>query len=281
MRKLAGFLAIIRPINSLMTGISVLIGQLIAGDSIQVFSSTLGFTTAFSLAAAAMVINDYCDRDIDAINEPQRPIPSGLISPREALIYAAFLEVIGLVAATYSNLKCLVITIATIIVSTLYNTRGKKTGLPGNLMVSACVAMPFVYGGYLTGKEPSLLLWTLGLLAFLANTGREVTKGIVDMEGDKTRNVKTIAAVFGRRAAASSASTFYLSAVALSVLPALSERVSAFYLPVVFVTDIGLIVSSISLMRNQSRENARRVKNHVLVYMLTGILAFWAGSLGR
>lgn len=278
MRKIWGFLAIIRPINCLMTGASVLIGQLIAGNSIQVLSSTLGFITAFSLAAAAMTTNDYYDSEIDAINEPQRPIPSGLISPRETLIYATFLEVIGLVAAALSNLKCLAITIATIIVSILYNALGKKTGLPGNLMVSACVAMPFVYGGYLAGKEPSLLLWNLGLLAFLANTGREITKGIVDVEGDKTRNVRTIAAVFGQRAAALTASTFYLSSVALSVLPALNNGVSALYLPVVAITDIGLILSSLSLMRDQSRENARRVKEYVLVCMLIGILAFWAGS---
>ena len=279
MRKLWGFLAIIRPINCLMTGASVLIGQLIAGNSIQVFSSALGFTTAFSLAAAAMTINDYCDRKIDAINEPQRPVPSGVISPKEALIYATFLEMIGLVTAALSNLKCLAITIATIIVSILYNTQGKKTGLPGNLMVSACVAMPFIYGGYLAGKEPSPLLWNLGLLAFLANTGREITKGIVDVEGDKTQKIRTIAATFGQRAAASAASIFYLSSVALSVFPALNYGVSALYLPVVAVTDIGLIISSLSLMRDQSRENARRVKKHVLVYMLIGILAFWAGSI--
>ncbi len=280
MRKLWGFFAIIRPVNSLMMGLSVLIGQLIAENSIPVLSTAfLGFTTAFSFTAAAMVINDYYDRDIDAINEPQRPIPSGLISPNEALVYAVLLEIVGLAAAAFTNLTCLLITITTIVLSILYTTKGKETGLPGNLMVSACVSMPFVYAGYLVGREPSQLLWTFGFMAFLANTGREITKGIVDIEGDRTRNVRTIAVSSGPEKAAFSAALFYLSSVVLSALPVWNGEVSAYYLPVVAITDIGLIESSLSLIRKPGRENARRVKQRVLVYMLVGMIAFLAGNL--
>jgi len=262
-----------------MTGLSVIIGQLITeGRTLNLIESSLGFTTAFSLAAAAMVINDYHDREIDLINEPERPIPSGLISPNEALIYATFLESTGLLAAALSNLKCLVITIATISISILYNTKGKETGLPGNFMVSACVAMPFIYGGYLSGRGANSLLWVFGTLAFLANTGREITKGIVDVRGDKARNVRTIAATQGSRTAAFSASLFYLSAVVLSLIP-LKNRVSKFYLPIVAITDIGFITSSYSLIRNPNRKNARRIKERILVYMLIGMLAFLAGGL--
>lgn len=280
MRKLRGYFVIIRPVNSLMFGFSVLIGQYLAGGSIPVLSTAfLGFTTAFSFSAAAMVINDYYDRDIDAINEPQRPIPSGLISPKEALTYAFILEIVGLVAAALTNLTCLIITIATILLSIFYTTKGKDTGLPGNLMVSACVAMPFVYASYIVGKEPNNLLWIFGFLAFFVNTGREITKGIVDIEGDKIRNVRTIAVVSGPRTAAFSASLFYLSSVVLSALPLLYGAVSAYYLPVVAITDIGLIESSLSLIREPSRENSRSVKHRVLVYMAVGMIAFLAGNL--
>jgi len=280
MGKLWSYFVIIRPVNSLMFGFSVLIGQYIAGGSIPVLSAALlGFTTAFSFAAAAMVINDYYDRDIDAINEPQRPIPSGLISPREALAYAIIFEIVGLAAAALTNLACLIITIATILLSIFYTVKGKETGLLGNFMVSACVAMPFVYAGYLIGKEPNQLLWIFGFLAFLVNTGREITKGIVDIEGDQTRNVRTIAVVSGPRTAAFSASLFYLSSVVLSALPVLYGAVSTYYLPVVAITDIGLIESSLSLVKEPSRENARRVKQRVLVYMLVGMIAFLVGNL--
>jgi geranylgeranylglycerol-phosphate geranylgeranyltransferase len=263
-----------------MTGLSVLIGQMLTENRIPTtFTGILGFSTAFSLAASAMVVNDYFDREVDAINEPERAIPSGLLSPNEALIYATLLGGIGLVTAAYSNRICLIIATGGLLVSILYNAKVKETGLPGNIVVSAWFAMAFVYGGYLAGEEPSSLLWTFGLLAFLANTGREVTKGIIDIEGDKIRNVKTIAAVYGPKNAAFLASLFYLSAAVLSVLPPLWGRVSIFYIPIVAITDIGLTISSLSLIRESSRENARRVKQRVLVYMLVGMLAFLAGNL--
>lgn len=263
-----------------MTGLSVLIGQMLTENQIPTtLTGVLGFSTAFSLAASAMVVNDYFDREVDAINEPKRAIPSGLLSPEEALIYAALLGGVGLVTAAYSNQICLIIATGGLLVSILYNAKVKETGLPGNIVVSAWFAMAFVYGGYLAGEEPSSLLWTFGLLAFLANTGREVTKGIIDIEGDKIRNVKTIAAVHGPRNAALLASLFYLSSAVLSVLPLIRGKVSIFYIPIVAITDIGLIISSLSLIRESSRENARRVKQRVLVYMLVGMLAFLAGNL--
>lgn len=48
---------------------------------------------------AAQVINDYYDKDIDAINEPYRPIPSGKISEGQVIAQAWFLLIGGLVIA--------------------------------------------------------------------------------------------------------------------------------------------------------------------------------------
>src|SRR5271157_2405888 len=70
-------------------------------------SAALGFSTGFTLAAASMVINDYYDRQIDAINEPNRPIPSGLIKPNYALWFASILTVVGFVTSYLTNIFCL------------------------------------------------------------------------------------------------------------------------------------------------------------------------------
>ncbi|MBS7638536.1 UbiA family prenyltransferase, partial [Candidatus Bathyarchaeota archaeon] len=117
------------------------------------------------------------------------------------------------------------------------------------------------------------------LMAFLSNTGREVNKGIVDVEGDKARGVRTLAVSRGPRRAAQVASAFYLSSVAISILPKLFGLVSSLYdLPVV-VADGGFIYSSYSLLRDPSRENSRRVKNLVLLWMSVGMFGFFAGSM--
>jgi len=277
-----GLVRIIRPVNSVMMGFAVLVGAAIGGG-VGLFGSAwdlaMAFLTGFMLSGSAMAINDYYDRDIDAINEPGRPIPSGAVSPGEALAVSGVLSVAGLVAAWSTSLSNLVIAVFAWVAMMAYSTVGKKMGLPGNLIVSACISLPFIYGGVMfpEGKLESSLLFAL--IVFLANTGREVTKGIVDIEGDRALGIRTVAVSRGSSYAALVSVVCYVSAVAVSVVPAYLEYVSAWYVPFVAITDIGLVYLSISLIRHPSRENSRRVKNLVRHLMLSGLVGFLAGSL--
>jgi len=69
-------------------------------------------------------------------------------------------------------------------------------------------------------------------------------------------------------------------AVALSPTPWLLGLVSVWFIPLVLVTDSGLLACSFMLLRNYSRENARMVKNSVLLFFIFGLLAFVAGAYG-
>jgi len=159
----------------------------------------------------------------------------------------------------------------------LYSAWGKRTGFPGNLMVSACISLPFIFGGLITGSMyPSLYF---SLMAFLSNTGREVTKGIVDVEGDRGAGVNTVAVSKGPRTASVVASAFYVAATVSSLVPYALRLVSAWYLPFVAVTDLGLLHSAYSLIMKPTRENSRAVKSRVLYLMLVGLVGFAAGSL--
>lgn len=247
------------------------------GASIPLHSLALAFVTGFSLTGAAMVINDYYDRDIDAVNEPGRPIPSGDVKPLEAVTYSILLSALGLAAAGITSLPALGVAAFSWVVMMTYSAWGKRMGFVGNLMVSTCIGLPFIYGGIVAGNLSTSLLFSA--LAFLSNTGREVTKGIVDTEGDSSRGVKTVAVAYGVDRAVQVASAFYVVAVAASTLPLILNIVSVWYLPFVAVTDAGLIYSTYTLIRDHSREGSRRVKNQVLYWMVFGLLAFAAGTL--
>jgi geranylgeranylglycerol-phosphate geranylgeranyltransferase len=280
MSRASGFLRILRPVNSVMMGVGILVGVAVAGGfktSISFEVLALAFVTGFTLTGSAMVINDYYDREIDAVNEPSRPIPSGEVKPREAIIYSLLLSALGLAAAYLTGLQSLAIAIFSGLVMMVYSAWGKRTGFPGNLMVSTCIGLPFIYGGVIVGDTFMSLLFSA--LAFLSNTGREVTKGIVDTEGDGARGVRTIAVVYGVDNAAYLASAFYIIAAATSILPLLLNLVTLWYIPFVAVTDAGLIYGAMTLLRNHSRESSRNVKNQVLYWMLFGLLAFAAGTL--
>ncbi len=287
MRKSSALIRLIRPVNCALIGLAVVIGAVLADKEAllaQPQNVGLGFLTGFFLTASAMAVNDFYDREIDATNEPRRPIPIGALSPREALVFALGLAAAGLIVAGVTrqapNWRCFFAALASSVIVILYVTKGKNTGLLGNFLVSACVAVPFVYGSIVTGRELLSTTTILVAIAFLSNTGREITKGIVDVAGDRKANVRTIAVLHGEHRAAAAAAVFYLVATSLTPLPWILELVSLWFIPFVLITNAGFILASVMLVSNPSRENARRVKNVVLLWFLTGLLAFGAGNFG-
>ncbi len=282
MDRLGGYLRLMRPINCLMMGFAVLAGGVLASRHLSHVlwpNLAYGFITGFMLTAASMVVNDYYDREIDAVNEPNRPIPSRLIKPKEALAFAFTLTAIGFVSAYLTNIFCFLTALAAWFLFVTYTTVGKRSGLPGNFLVSVCVATPFIYGSYAVASaiEVNVLIFTS--MAFLSNTGREITKGIVDAQGDRIKSIQTLAVRHGERSAAVAAALFYLFAVLLSPIPWLLRVVSFWFIPLVAITDFGLAVSSYMLVEDYSRENARKVKRIVLLWFIIGLVAFVIGAV--
>ncbi len=283
MVKISGLLKLMRPLNCIVMSFAVLVGVLLASGgniSLQWLNIFFGGVTAFTLCSAAMVINDYYDYDIDRINEPQRPIPSGAVSKNAALTETGALTVIGLAAAYSVSLYCLIFASAAWVIMAVYSTVGKRSGLIGNFLVSACVAAPFLYGSLIALNIITANVMLFASMGFLSNTGREIAKGIVDVKGDASYHIRTMAVRFGEKTAAISAAFFFLFAVCLTVIPVVLSLVSFWFIPFVLVTDVGLVWCSISLVKNPVRENARKIKKRVLFLFIFGLLSFIAGMFG-
>jgi geranylgeranylglycerol-phosphate geranylgeranyltransferase len=280
MSKLGGFVRLIRPVNCIMMGFAVLVGAVLASPQLGsiIWGNVLfGFLTGFTFCAASMVINDYYDRKIDAINEPARPIPSGLIKTKEALAFMTVLIVVGFSFALVVSVWCFVVAAASLFLTGTYLTVGKRSGLPGNFLVSACVATPFLYGSVTVIGTIGANVLLFASMAFLSNTGREITKGIVDVKGDSAEGVKTLAVRFGEEKASVAAVIFFVSAVALTPVTWFLGLVGFWFVPFVLVTDFGLVVCSVLLLKDHSREKAKRIKNMVLLLFLVGLLAYVFG----
>ncbi len=288
MNKLSGFIHLMRPVNCIMMGFAVLVGAVLASAShfstVNWLNISFGFLTGFTFCAAAMVINDYYDRKIDAINEPNRPIPSGLIKTHEALTFMAVLIVIGffsaiLVRPLSYGVICFGVAGVSLAITATYITVGKRSGLPGNFLVSICVAVPFIYGSVTALGTVGLNVVLFASMAFLSNTGREITKGIVDVKGDRAEGVKTLAVRFGEKTAAITAVAFFIFAVALTPVTWALGLVGIWFIPFVLVTDVGLVVCSAFLLLDHSREKARKIKKIVLYLFLVGLLAYIFGVI--
>ena len=276
----SALVGLIRPVNSIMMGIAVIIGEVaIAGRIPSITQMVLGFLVSFSLTASAMVVNDIVDLEIDRINAPTRPLPSGRISRNQALVFGGVLALLGVASALALSPLLFAIAVVTFLVSLTYNLYGKKLGLPGNIMVGFTIAVPFLFGGITVSGTINFDIASFFSLAFLATVGREITKGIADVIGDKVKGIKTIAIVHGSRVAAVSAAAFYLAAVSISPIPFLYGNLGIYYLLIVLIVDAGFIFSSAQIIRNHNRDAALRVKGQARLWMLLALLAFFVGGL--
>jgi geranylgeranylglycerol-phosphate geranylgeranyltransferase len=275
--KMSDFLEIARIPNCIMMGFAVIIGEFMTlGAAMPPYSAAVGFLVGFSLVAGSMAINDIFDAEIDRINSPTRPIPSGRVSKTGAAAFAATTLALGLSLAFVLSTVNFLIAILAVTIMLYYNSFGKKTGLPGNAAVSASLAIPFIFGGAVGGI--SSILYVFALIAFLAGMGREVIKGMADIVGDSNRGIRTLAVSKGLGIASKIGALFFVVAVLLSAIPIMLKMVSWLYVPIVLVCDLGFLYSTYSIVKDPSPKNALRSKNQALVWMLLGLIAFIAGG---
>src|SRR3989441_4982877 len=275
---LTSYLTLIRPPNTIMIGLGVVVGEAIGlGRLPGLPEAVFGFLTASLMMAGTMVANDVYDVEMDRVNSPQRPLRSGTVKTSEAIVLAVVLSAAAIGFSALLGLATFLTALIALVLMVYYNMKGKKTGLIGNAVVSFNVALPFFYGG-LAVNSIRPLLFIFSVIAFLANFGREVAKGIVDVKGDSLRQVWTLAVVRGTKVAASASAVLFVIAVLLSFLPPFLESTSWLYFPPVIVADVGLLYSGYRLVENQTPENVRAVKGHVLVWMLLGLVGFLLGG---
>jgi geranylgeranylglycerol-phosphate geranylgeranyltransferase len=260
-----------------MIGFAVIVGEFVSSRVVPARAAFYGFMAGFLLVATSMILNDYFDREIDAVNEPNVARPSGVVRTRQALSIALVLGSLGLLSAASTGVVTLLVAILGLVIVISYCAKVKKMGLLGNVFVGVNAAIPFIYGGFAVASLTWALL-ILALLAFLSSVGREIVKGITDVPGDTSRGVKSVAATRGNLVAARYGAAFFVCAVAFSAFPLLLGLVTYLYMPLVAICDIGFLLTAYSILASPSPRSARRNQKYVLLWMVFGSLAFLVGT---
>jgi geranylgeranylglycerol-phosphate geranylgeranyltransferase len=176
----------------------VVIGQVLASGRLpQAQVGILGFLSIFCISSSALIINDYFDYEVDLINAPGRPLPSGKVTRADGIGLTIATTLIGLLASLALGLSALLVCIILWVTGFLYNWRYKQTGLLGNLMVCVSVAATFIFGAITVHAPWSGIVWTFSLMAFFIVLGEEIAGDAMDMEGDKKRGSRSIALLKG------------------------------------------------------------------------------------
>jgi geranylgeranylglycerol-phosphate geranylgeranyltransferase len=225
-----------------------------------------------------LVFNDYFDYAVDCINAPQRPLPSGLVTRRDVIALGTLITLVGLVAAWSFSPLVFLFSLLVWLCGFLYNWKLKAAGLVGNLIVCASVAMTFLLGGLVTGKPLNGMVWTFSAMVFCFDLAEEIAADAMDAEGDEKRGSRSIAILYGKRAALRVSSALFGLVIVLSFLPfALGNPGLAYLLPIL-CTD-GLILFFVyRLLKSQTITAGRRWIRALYISGSIGLLAFLLGA---
>lgn len=273
-RRLQGFVALSRPLNVLSAGLLTFVGAFVAGGAFDAASATVRAVGATFLAVAAgNAINDYYDREVDAINRPDRPIPSGMVSPREALGFSVGCFALAVLLAVTLPLVAVAIALVNLVALVLYTEFFK--GLPGvgNAVISYLGGSTFLFGAAAVGALGSSA-GSLALLAGIATFSREVIKDVEDMAGDSEEGLQTLPLVVGDRTALVIATAALVIAVIASPLPFLLGAFGEVYIALVLPADAVMLYATIRAFSDPS------IGQRLLKYgMLLAAAAFIGGRL--
>tara|TARA_A100001035_G_scaffold8019_1_gene5698 strand:+ start:4012 stop:4896 length:885 start_codon:yes stop_codon:yes gene_type:complete len=174
------------------------------GDNLKI--TTLLALSVYSFMASWNALNDYLDLEIDKINRPHRPLPSGRISQSLALIAIILTCLISFVSLFLAGQIANAMTenfedwyptifIWVIALTLLVNYEDdrillglKNRGLPGNLAISISVGLVVLFGAAGLFEPLNERAVSLFFIGTLYNLSREIIKDVEDMDGDEGRN---------------------------------------------------------------------------------------------
>jgi geranylgeranylglycerol-phosphate geranylgeranyltransferase len=268
------YLEILRPGNAIMAVIAIFLMAVISGKfTLEVLMAAV---VVFVVTGAGNSINDYFDHKIDAINKPERPIPSGRISLKTALIYSISLFALGIILAFLTNLLLGIIALLSSILMVYYARDLKTKCLIGNLSISFLTGLCFVFGG-IAVNEIVVSIY-LGFFAFLMTMAREIVKDMEDVEGDKLEGAATLPILHGMRISSILAAIFMILASVGSPLLYFMGIFSIFYLPILSLAIVIFLYCALSILKDQSSENAGKVSKRIKLGMTITFVAFAVGS---
>ena len=263
---------IIRPHNVTAAVLSVAAGYAIAGGGSPVPVYLL-FSTALA-TAAGNVINDFYDLDIDSINKPRRPIPSGGVAPRAALVFYAVLLVVLAACITRLPPRQAVWIAVWAGLLHLYSWKAKRIYLVGNILVAAVVSSAFLLGAFAAGAPASGMI--PASFTFLFVLGRELVKDTEDLEGDCECNARTVPAVSGAGAALTAAAIIFALLTVAVPLPYIYGAYGGTYLVTMLLSVVPILVVSCVLCAK--RRSPAAVSLMLKIGMFFGVASFYLGS---
>lgn len=275
--KIRVYLKLLRPFTllaPLIVSSSVIVASLVYSGVtnltlISVLWTIVSASICFALLnGASNVLNQATDWKEDALSKPYRPIPRGIVSPKEAYRFSLFLYVVAIL------LSCSVNSLFTVFISIIAFfsiTYSIKPRMKKFLFLNQLwVAIPRGFFGIIAswsvfGDPFDPIPLSIGCVAALFLFGGTTTKDILDAEADKTVGTKTLVNVFGLKTASVFSLLFMIAAFFL-ILPLVHfHMIPAEVIPLSFLSILSIIIGWL-MLNNQKNERYENTSSWILMY---------------
>ena len=279
-RRLKAVIMLLRPPYWLMTGgLSVLTIITLQRGLPETNLLALVVLSAICISSGGFAFNDYVDQESDVIVKSNRPIPSKIIAPWEALLTSIVLFGIGLFAAQRINWLCFALALMDTGLLVAYSTVIKKSaGFFGSFLMGFLIGTSFVYGEAALSGVITITSFSLSFMS-MGSIGGNILRDVLSLEGDLKAGYATLAAKRGPKFATKVGAVFFLLNAIASPIPYLVDAVGYAYLIPIIAWDIILVIAGVALLRNSDIEVVKKHERLVTRTMILIPIALILGAL--
>lgn len=273
--RLLGICRLVHPFPSTLDALAVGAIALIAGADASV-AARLAFGM-LGLQFAIGAVNDLADASRDRLSRPHKPLPAGLVEPRQAKAVAVLTVALGLSSAASVGPAPLAVGIVGLADGLAYDLRLKGTVLSW-LPFAAGVALLPVYSWMGATGGLRAAFWGILPMALLAGGVLAVANALADIERDRDAGAVSVATVLGRdRAIRANAAGLAFLQLTVVVSSAASGMVAA-----ALATELaGVVLGLVGLRFSASpNEQVGRLGWEVQAIGIVALGAGWLAALG-
>ena len=227
---------------------------------------------SFFAITSSYIFNDCIDIDVDTINLPERPLPSGLITKIEALFYGLILISISFIIAFYFSIQTFIILLISFLIIIYYSYYVKRINPFSFLLVG--ISYGFVPIGIWTSINP-LNIYLLRsnidiffipipciiffLMVCITDFSFSLSGVCRDIIGDKNRKIQTFPVVYNILITSKIILLFWIIGFILLTLLYFYSKLDIIYLIIIILSNIWLFIKCLHFIKKATPLNGKKL----------------------
>ncbi len=256
MNRFRAYLDLIRYPLFAIPIVATLPGALIASRGQFTWRVTAALVIALFGYFAGMIKNDYFHHETDKQTNPERPLPSERLTPKQAIVPASLIYGLCVIGGFLLNFKAGLLVMGLVAISHLYNAIFKAKGILGSLTLPLGIGLLSVFGALVVSDTVPRLVWYAFAATTLYDLGTHITTTFKDISRDRQLGILTTPIQIGVGPALFLSAIATVAAFVVAFLPYwLEPELQRTYVVWVILGIIATVGTRISLYRQPNEKN--------------------------